>query len=125
MWQYNYDYLQHHGILGQKWGVRRFQNADGSLTSAGKRRYSAESVGNISSEKGTKKRSQVKSAEQKKQQLENAKKNNEWYIDFLEAIQNTKIMYERDTKSMLEEYSKYLDDPEDYWKNQRHKLEQE
>lgn len=34
--------LQHHGILGMKWGVRRFQNADGSLTSAGKRRYRRE-----------------------------------------------------------------------------------
>ena len=32
-------YLAHHGILGQKWGVRRYQNADGSLTSAGKARY--------------------------------------------------------------------------------------
>ena len=31
--------LYHHGILGQKWGVRRFQNPDGSLTAAGKRRY--------------------------------------------------------------------------------------
>lgn len=30
--------LQHHGIKGQKWGIRRFQNRDGSLTSAGKRR---------------------------------------------------------------------------------------
>ena len=30
--------LYHHGILGQKWGVRRFQNKDGSLTSAGKKR---------------------------------------------------------------------------------------
>lgn len=38
MWQYNTDYLCHHGILGQKWGVRRFQNADGSLTYAGKMR---------------------------------------------------------------------------------------
>ena len=31
--------LQHHGIKGQKWGVRRFQNKDGSLTPAGKERY--------------------------------------------------------------------------------------
>lgn len=28
--------LYHHGILGQKWGVRRYQNKDGSLTAAGK-----------------------------------------------------------------------------------------
>lgn len=31
--------LYHHGILGMKWGVRRYQNKDGSLTEAGKKKY--------------------------------------------------------------------------------------
>ena len=34
------NYLTHYGIKGQKWGIRRYQNPDGSLTSAGRKRYS-------------------------------------------------------------------------------------
>lgn len=34
------DYLEHYGIKGMKWGIRRFQNKDGSLTKAGLKRYS-------------------------------------------------------------------------------------
>ena len=33
------NYLMHHGIKGQKWGIRRFQNEDGSLTPEGQERY--------------------------------------------------------------------------------------
>lgn len=39
-WRYYYGgELYHYGILGQKWGIRRYQNEDGSLTEAGKKRY--------------------------------------------------------------------------------------
>lgn len=44
MWTYNYtysNYICHYGIKGQKWGIRRFQNENGGLTSAGKKRYSS------------------------------------------------------------------------------------
>ena len=34
--------LTHHGIIGMKWGVRRYQNKDGTLTAAGKKRYNSE-----------------------------------------------------------------------------------
>lgn len=39
MGNYYSAYLMHHGIRGQKWGIRRYQNEDGTLTEAGKERY--------------------------------------------------------------------------------------
>ena len=39
------NYLSHHGIKGQRWGIRRYQNEDGSLTAAGKKRSTKNKVG--------------------------------------------------------------------------------
>lgn len=69
--------LQHHGILGMKWGVRRYQNKDGTLTAAGKKRYSAEMEKLKEEEKVLKNKQRTKAKVdrllKKRQELDNLK----------------------------------------------------
>ena len=45
-----YNELYHHGVKGQRWGVRRYQNKDGSLTPAGKKRNNKKEKANRKSD---------------------------------------------------------------------------
>lgn len=69
------DVIYHHGILGQKWGIRRYQNEDGSLKAAGKKRYGDGPVGSNKksySKKETTKSSHYKMSDETKSKLKKA-----------------------------------------------------
>ena len=54
--------LEHWGIKGMKWGIRRFQNKDGSLTAAGRKRYNDSAEGGKSTSASNKSKSSGKSS---------------------------------------------------------------
>ena len=107
MINYEEEYLAHHGTKGQRWGVRRFQNSDGSLTAAGKLRYSVNNGGRSIGKKvdpksaAKLKKRQVKEAaknEKRKEKLEEKKSHisNKEYVktlsdEKLKAINNRDI----------------------------------
>ena len=53
--KFDSDFLEHHGIKGQKWGIRRYQNTDGTWTEEGKRRRRDESPNSAEVKAGLKK----------------------------------------------------------------------
>ena len=72
---YGYSFLReedlmHHGIKGQKWGVRRFQNEDGTWTAAGRARYGDDGDGGQKKLTGAEKRA-IKKAYRKDQRARN------------------------------------------------------
>lgn len=103
-------YLAHHGILGMKWGIRRYQNEDGTLTPAGKERvmYRNRVIANIKTTSAANKIVASLGDEQKR--MLGANKNGDW-IDEKDALEISATIAKRfiqkygDTPvSMLEIY---------------------
>lgn len=65
--------LEHHGIKGQRWGVRRYQNADGSLTDAGSKRYAKKKSGGIIASIKKKRAAKARKAKRAKAKAEKKK----------------------------------------------------
>lgn len=86
------DILEHHGIKGQRWGVRRFQNPDGSLTAAGRRRMN---IGDSEESKKTHNRKNVKD------------------------MDNQELDARINRLKKEQEYIRLKDDPNDYEKKQK------
>ena len=109
MINYEEEYLAHHGTKGQRHGIRRFQNYDGSLTAAGKLGYS---VGN--GEKSISKKVDPKSAAKlKKRQIKESAKLERLKIK--EAAKNEKRkekLEKKKSRMTNKEYVKTLSDEE-------------
>lgn len=98
------DYLAHHGIKNQKWGQRRFQNYDGSLTSEGRKRYG---VGESNLSKHERKQAEKAKAKAAK---ERAKANSKKKADAQKAAEQKqkRMNYLRDHPEKIYKYRKEL-----------------
>ena len=106
--------LQHHGIKGQKWGVRRFQNTDGSLTAEGRKRYTVNDYKNMQN-KVNQADKLVNAAKEKNKVIKNENFEKKLKYD-LSNMTDKELQQAVNRLNMEERYSQVM--------RQRHKLEQ-
>jgi hypothetical protein len=94
------DELYHHGILGQKWGVRRFQNKDGTRTAAGKKRYSGP-FASIKKAKANRKRNKALKKARKTREKNRAEK---------QDLEAKKKEWAKNPKSLSEHFDEFSND---------------
>lgn len=113
--------LYHHGILGMKWGIRRYQNKDGSLTAAGKQRNKIKSI----RDKGNAKAESIRKEGKAKVQIEKAKAKAQAKIDKEEAKVQAKLKKVKGSQDNFGKKLSEMSDDEIKAKISRIKLENE
>lgn len=100
------NHLQHHGVKGMKWGVRRYQNTDGSLTPAGKKRYDQD-VSGLSDKQ--KKRYTTNPDKWVKEDLERSKKVVDEGVQLTNRLKNTNYVSGKGRSKTRMDLSKMTD----------------
>lgn len=90
-----YDVICHHGVKGMRWGIRRFQKKDGSLTLAGKRRRRAEDAEKEKDQKAQKAKAKAEAKVQKKQAKEQIEKEKKLAEEQAKKQKETETVEER------------------------------
>lgn len=114
---YQNDELKHWGIIGMKWGIRRYQNPDGTLTPEGKQRYlkSENAKGNYINDNWRRAEKEVKNkldADKRYQKFKD-KKYYEWYDEEVNGDYRKdyySILFDKTQKFLEKEYDRKVSD---------------